>query len=76
MTALSLTLALHLPVPVRTPVSACLEQRVHHTHRNHSNTLPKPAAADSLHPQPPDTGLPLASHRTAHPQIPIAQRSG
>ena len=76
MTALNLPLALHLPVLVRTPVSACHEQRIDYTHRNHPNTLPKPAVAGSLYPRPRDTGLALGSHRTARPQIPIAQRSG
>lgn len=76
MTSLRLPLALELPVLVRTPMCACHEQRIYPTHRHYPNTLPKPAAAGSPHPRPPDTGLALASHRAAPPQIPIAQRSG
>jgi hypothetical protein len=75
MTALNSPLALHLPVLVRTPLCACHEQRIDHTHCNHSNTLPKTAAAGSLNPWAPNAHLLSTSHRTAPLQIPIAQRS-
>jgi hypothetical protein len=74
MTALNSPLALHLPVLVRTPLCACYEQRIDSTHRSHSNTLSKTAAAGSLNPQARNAHLLSTSHRTARLQIPIAQR--
>jgi len=55
-----------LPVLVRTPLCACHEQRIDHTHRNHSNTLSKTAPAGSLKSPPPHRRplVHLTPHRT------------